>query len=180
KILEPLWSTKPETAARLRGRIEHVLDWARVHEYRVGENPARWRGHLDKLLPSRAKVRRVKHHAALPYSELPQFVASLRAQPGLSARALEFAILTACRTGEVIGARRSEIDFKGRQWVIPAERMKGGREHRVPLSPRALQIAEDAGGKEHIFEGSNGRPLSNMALLMTLRRMKRDRSEERR
>jgi integrase len=123
-IIEPLWSRKPETASRLRGRIEAVLDWASVRGYRQGYNPARWRGHLDKLLPARAKVRKVKHHAALPYVELPAFMATLRAQGGVAARALEFLILTAARTGEVIGARPGEVNDK--VWTVPAGRMKCG------------------------------------------------------
>src|SRR5262249_51556398 len=135
--------TKPETASRLRGRIENVLDWARVRGYREGENPARWRGHLDHLLPARGKVRRVEHHAALPYAELSGFLVALREQQGMAARALEFAILTASRTGETIGARWSEFDLLKKTWAVPAERMKASREHRVPLSARALVIVQD-------------------------------------
>src|SRR6266571_1780987 len=111
KVLESIWAAKPETAGRLRGRMESILDWAKVRGYREGENPARWRGHLDKLLPARAKVRKVEHHAALPYDELPDFMAVLRGQEGIAARALEFAILTAARTGEVIGARWGEVNI---------------------------------------------------------------------
>ncbi len=185
KVLEPIWSTKPETASRLRGRIEQILDWAKVRGYRLGENPARWRGHMDKLLPAKSKVRRVTHHAALPWAMLPGFLASVRAQKGDAARALEFAILTAARTGEIIAATWSEIDNGEKVWVIPADRMKGGREHRVPLSRRALAIldemkpgqprSQDApwpAQAKFIF-GNAGRPLSNMALLMLLRRMGR-------
>jgi hypothetical protein len=142
KAIEPIWTEKPETASRVRGRIESVLDWAAARGHRQGENPARWRGHLDALLPAKTKVRRVEHHAALPYARLPAFMTELRQQEGVGARALEFTILTAARTGEVIGARWSEIDFEGRLWVIPAERMKAGREHRVPLSKPALAILE--------------------------------------
>src|SRR5262249_9113650 len=131
KVLEPIWTVKPETAARLRGRIEAVLDWAKVRGYRAGENPARWRGHLDKLLPARGKVRKVKHHAALAYSDLAAFLVKLREQEGIAARALEFAILTAARTGETIRARWSELDLLEKTWTVPAERMKAGREHRV-------------------------------------------------
>ena len=177
KVLEPIWTTKPETAGRVRGRIESILDWAKVRGYRAGENPARWRGHLDKLLPARSKVRRVEHHAALPYAELPSFLVRLREQEGIAARALEFAILTAARTGEVIGARWSEMDLLDKTWTLPAARMKAGREHRVryPLarSPSWKEMqphrpAEDA----FVFPGGkNGRPLSNMAFLMLLRRM---------
>jgi integrase len=140
KALEPIWQTKTETAARLRGRIESVLDWATARAYRTGENPARWRGHLENLLPKRSRVRRVAHHAALPYAELPAFMVELRRAEGIAARALEFAILTAARTGEVLGATWSEIDAAGRLWAIPGERMKGGREHRVPLSEPASAI----------------------------------------
>ena len=144
KVLEPIWSTKPETAGRVRGRIEAVLDWAKVRGYRDGENPARWRGHLDKLLPNRRKVRAVKNHAAMPYRDMPEFMAELRDRTGVSARALEFAILTAGRTSEVIGATWSEIDLKSGVWTIPAHRMKAGKEHRVPLSARALEMLKPA------------------------------------
>ena len=120
KVLEPIWTVKPETAGRVRGRIESILDWARVGGYRAGENPARWRGHLDQLLPARSKVRRVEHHAALPYAVLPGFLVSLREQEGIAARALEFLILTAARTGEVIGARWNEIDLEEKIWIVPA------------------------------------------------------------
>ena len=177
RVLEPIWTTKPETASRIRGRIESVLDWAKVQGYRDGENPARWRGHLDKLLPARGKVRRVEHHAALTYRDLPTFMASLREQEGAGARALEFAILTVARTGEVIGARWSDINLAERLWTIPAERMKAGKQHRVPLSGSATAILEQMAAirsGEFVFSGANpGRALSNMALLMTLRRMGR-------
>jgi integrase len=185
RVLEPIWHTKPETASRVRGRVESVLDWARVRGYRQGENPARWKGHLDQLLPrpSKAKeaVRRSKgrdgHHAALPYGEIGDFVSALRTFDGIAARALEFAILTTARTGEVIRARWDEIDMAERLWTIPADRMKAGREHRVPLSDAALAIVEAMASirqGEYVFAGQQaGRPLSNMALLMTLRRMKR-------
>ena len=134
---------KPETAGRVRGRIESVLDWATARGYRQGENPARWRGHLENLLPKKSKVRRVEHHAALPYAEIAAFMAELRKQEGVAARALEFAILTAARTGEVIGARWDEIDLAERLWTVPGERMKAGKEHRVPLSDAALAIVEE-------------------------------------
>jgi integrase len=137
KVLEPIWATIPETAYRLRGRIEAVLDSAKVRGYRTGENPARWRGHLDKILP---KVKRVNHHAAMPYAEVPAFIAKLRQQDDVAARALEFCILTAGRSGEILGARWDEIDLDNGVWTIPAERMKAGREHKVPLSPAAMQI----------------------------------------
>jgi integrase len=173
KIIEPLWSKKPETASRLRGRIEAVLDWATVRGYRQGDNPARWRGHLDKLLLARAKVRKVKHHAALPYQELPGFMAALRAQDGVSARALEFLILTAARTGEVIGALPGEI--KDNVWAVPAGRMKASKEHRVPLSVPAQAIVEKMRSEHEsafLFPGGKrDKPLSNMAMLALLERM---------
>jgi integrase len=180
KVLEPIWTTKPETASRLRGRIEAILDWAKARGYCAGENPARWRGHLDKVLPARAKVQRVKHHAALPFDELGMFMAALRLEQGVSARALEFAILTAARTGEVIGGKWSEFDLINKVWIVPGERMKAGREHRVPLSKRAMTILRDVKpdqitGEMFVFPGNKpGSPLSNMAFLMLLRRMKRD------
>ena len=149
KVLEPLWTTRPETASRLRGRIESILDFAKVREFRDGENPARWRGHLAKLLPSRSKVRDVKHHAALPFAELPAFLVALRVQEGIAARALEFAILTAARTGEIIGARWSEVDLLEKIWTVPAARMKAHREHRVPLSPRAVTILAEMQAARH-------------------------------
>jgi integrase len=178
KVIEPIWPEKPETANRLRGRIETVLDWATVRGYRHGENPARWRGHLDKLLPSRSKVRKTQHHSALPYTELPAFLVKLRAQEGIAARALEFTILTAARTSEIIGATRPEIDKKNKVWIVPAERMKAGKEHRVPLSDRALEIlasVNEVDGKEgFLLPGrSAGEPLSNMAMLKLLQRMGR-------
>jgi integrase len=177
KVLEPIWQTKPETASRLRGRIEAVLDWAKVREYRNGENPARWRGHLDKLLPARSKVRKVEHHRALPYNEVADFIAELRRQESLAARALELAILTALRTGEVLGARWPEFNLADRLWTIPGDRMKGGKEHRVPLSTAAIAILEalaELRDGEFVFPGAaRGRPLSDMAMLMLLRRMGR-------
>jgi integrase len=180
KVLEPIWTTKPETANRLRGRVETILDWAKVRGYRTGENPARWRGHMDKLLPALSKVRRVAHHAAMPYVEVPGFLVSLREQEGVAGRALEFAILTAARTGETIAATWDEINMGEKAWTVPAGRMKTGCEHRVPLTPRALAILQKmmpAPGVESKFVfagGRAGKPLSNMALLMLLRRMKRD------
>lgn len=176
RILEPIWSTKTETATRLRGRIESILDWATVREYRTGENPARWRGRLDKLLAKPSKVRKAKHHAALPYAQLGAFMKRLRDVEGLGARALEFAILTAARSGEVRGARRSEIDREGRLWTIPAGRMKAGREHRVPLSEQAVALLEalpelDA---DLLFPGRTSGMLSDMTLSAVLRRLKVD------
>jgi integrase len=140
QAIEPIWTAKPETASRVRQRIECVLDWAAVRGYRKGENPARWRGHLDKLLPKKTKIRAVVHHAALPYKEIAGFVAELQKRRAIAARALEFLILTASRTGEAIGARWDEIDCAERLWTIPGKRMKAGREHRVPLSQAALAV----------------------------------------
>ena len=137
RVLEPLWREKTETASRLRGRIEAVLDYATARGWRSGENPARWRGHLDNLLPARSKVAKVEHHAALPWREIGAFMAALAKEEGVSALALRFAILTAARTGEVIGARWSEIDMAEAVWTVPADRMKAAREHRVPLSDGA-------------------------------------------
>lgn len=178
KVLDPIWSGKPETASRLRGRIEAVLDFATVRGHRVGENPARWKGHLSDALPAISKVRKVKHHAALPYDEIGSFMADLRQREGGAAAALEFAILTAVRTGEVIGALWSEIDIAAGVWTIPAERMKGRIEHRIPLSKQALAVLRRVKAKkvnDVVFFGQTpGEPLSNMALLMMLRRMGRE------
>lgn len=172
-ILEPIWATKTETASRVRGRIEAVLDWSKARHYRDGENPARWRGHLDKLLPARSRVAKVRHHAALSYADLPAFAARIRANPFVSARALEFLVLTAARTGESIGAQWSEIDLDAALWTVPAERMKGGREHRVPLCDRAVSIlnALPRDGAFVFPGGRKGKPLSNMAMLQLLRGM---------
>jgi integrase len=178
KALEPIWSTKPETAARVRGRIERILDWSKVRGFRQGENPARWRGHLDVLLPARSKVRQVEHHAALPYSEIGTFMAALKTREAVAARALEFTISTAGRTGEVLGARWEEIDFQAKVWTVPASRMKGGREHRVPLSRAAVALLKNmqtVHPNDLVFPGDRrGKPLSNMSMLMTLRRMGRN------
>jgi integrase len=174
KALELIWTTKPETASRVRGRIEAVLDWAKVRGHRAGENPARWRGHLDHLLPARTKVRKIEHHAALPYREIGAFMPALREREALAARALEFAILTAARTSEVINARWDEIDLQAKVWTVPAERMKAGREHRVPLSDAAVGIVKgmrELRQNDHIFPGERREALSNMAFLMLLRRM---------
>jgi integrase len=159
RVLEPMWSETPETASRVRGRIESILDWATVRGYRQGENPARWKGHLDHLLPARGKVRRVEHHAALPYAEIGAFMAELRQQEGIAARALEFLILTAARSGEALGTRWDEFNLTERLWTIPGERMKSGREHRVPLSDAAIAIAEAIAGirqGEFVFPGRSG------------------------
>jgi integrase len=181
KVLEPIWTAKPETASRVRQRMENILDFAKVLGYRDGENPARWRGHLDKLLPARSRVREVEHLAALPYAELPAFLASLRTREAIAARGLEFLILTAARTGEVIGARWNEIDLLDKTWTVPAARMKARREHRVPLSARALAILQvmravrhGVAGDAFVFPGHKpGTGLSNTAFLMLMRRMGR-------
>jgi integrase len=177
KAVEPIWTVKPETASRVRGRIESILDWATARGFRTGENPARWRGHLENLLPSSRKVRRIEHHAALPYSEIAAFMIELRQLDGVAARALEFAILTAARTGEVIGTRWQEINVAERLWTIPADRMKGGKEHRVPLSHAGVAVVEQMAAirqSEFVFPGAKtARPISNMAMLMVLRRMGR-------
>ena len=179
--LEPIWHAKPETAARVRGRIEAVLTAATVRGQRQGQNPALWKGHLAELLPTHASVAAVEHHPALPYPEAGAFMGLLRAQRGSGARALEFAILTAARSGEVLGARWHEIDMEAEVWTVPAARMKAQREHRVPLSGPAMallrQMAALREGSDplaHVFPGGRDkRPLSAMAMTMTLRRMKR-------
>jgi integrase len=179
KALEPIWSVKPETASRVRGRVETILDWAKVRGFREGENPARWRGHLAMILPPRSKVRKVVHHASLPYQEISAFMADLRERESIAARALEFAILTAARTGEVLGARWSEIDVDARTWTVPEGRMKAGRKHRVSLSDAAIallsHIRQHRRDDDLLFPGlKRGKPLNNRALLAVLRRMKRD------
>lgn len=175
KILEPIWSTKPETASRLRGRIENILDWAKARGYRSGENPARWRGHLNQLLPTLAKKSRVTHHKAMPFSEVGGFVSKLRKLSGTSARCLEFVCLTVSRTNEAIKATPEEFDLDNATWTVPASRMKAGREHRVPLSPHAVEIVRemlDLKG-EYLFPGAKrDKPISNMAMLNLLDRMK--------
>jgi len=179
EVLKPLWGSIPETASRLRGRIETVLDAARARGL-IGANeanPARWRGHLDKLLPKRQKLTR-GHHAAMPFADVPQFMASLQKRDAVTALALEFVILTAARSGEALGARWAEIDFQNAIWTVPAARMKGGRTHRVPLSSRALAIIKRlhaARTGEFLFPGQRpDKPLSGMAMEMILRRMKTD------
>lgn len=173
-VLKPVWQKRPETASRLRGRIERVLDAARARNLRSGDNPARWRGHLDKLLPKPGRLTR-GHHAAMPFEELPGFMGRLRAIEGPSARALEFAILTAARSGEVLAMTWAEVDMAARVWTVPAARMKAGREHRVPLSPAAMAILEAmraVATGAHVFPGfRNGKPLSTMAMAMVLRRL---------
>lgn len=180
EVLQPLWQRTPETAERLRGRIENVLDAAKAKGLRSGENPARWRGHLDQLLPKRQRLSR-GHHTALPYADVPAFMADLRVREATAARALEFAILTAARSGEVLGATWAEIDLDGAVWTVPATRMKAGREHRVPLSGPAVELlrgldaardAEKAKPSDPVFPSAKGgKPLSSMAMAMLLRRM---------
>lgn len=175
QIIEPIWTEKTETASRVRGRIESVLDWATARRYRTGENPARWRGHLDKLLPARSKVKKVRHHPAMLYTDLPAFMQRLRALDSISAKALEFTILTAVRTSEAIGATDAEFDLATKVWTVPAERMKANRPHRVPLSDRVLEILKTTpreANSPYVFPGAKrGRPLSNMAMLELLQGM---------
>jgi integrase len=184
KVLEPMWPTKSETASRLRGRIEAILDWAKVRQYRTGENPARWRGHLDKLLPRKSKVRTVEHHPALPYGQIGAFMSDLRERDGTAAKALQFTILTVARSDETISMRGDEIDMAEKLWAVPPERMKSKREHRVPLSEPASAIIREmmpAGpegiGRKYVFPGAKpGRPLSNMAMIELIRRMNAERA----
>jgi integrase len=185
QVLDPIWATKPETASRVRGRIEAVLDAATVRGFRQGPNPAQWKGNLAHILPARAKMRKVAHHAALPFADIPEFLTALRSREGIAARALEFAILTAARTNEVLGTSWDEIDLAAKIWTIPAERMKGGREHRVPLSSAALAVLEHLrplavqrdgrpAPSAPVFPGARrALPMSNMRMLMLLRRMQR-------
>lgn len=174
KVLTPIWNTKTETATRLRGRVESILDWATVSKFRHGENPARWRGHLDNLLANPNKVAPVRNHPALPWREAGAFMVALRLCEGMSARALEFAILTAARSGEVRGAVWEEVDVDARLWIVPAERMKAGKEHRVPLSDAALALLNALPRRyELLFPGMKDRPLSDMSLTAVLRRMQR-------
>ena len=171
-VIEPIWKTKPETASRVRGRIETILDAAKARGYRQGENPARWRGHIALMLPARTRLSRGKH-PALPYDEVNSFITDLNSRDAMAALALEFTILTAVRSGETIGATWNEVELSKATWTIPAERMKAGKEHRVPLSSRALAILETtkALGSEFIFVGAKGGMLSNMAMAMMIRRM---------
>jgi integrase len=186
QALDPIWAEKPETASRVRGRIEAVLDAATVRGFRHGPNPAIWKGNLAHILPARAKVRKVAHHAALPFDDMPAFLAALRSRNGMAARALEFTILTVARTGEALGALWGEIDLAAKIWTVPATKMKGGREHRVPLSDAALSVLEKARPLALMTDGTpdpaapvfpgprRALPMSNMTMLMLLRRMKRD------
>lgn len=174
QVLSPIWTTKNETAKRVQGRIENVLDFAAAHGFRAETNPARWRGHLDKLLPKPTRVRTVTHHPAMPYPEVPAYMDELRRMDGIAARALRFLILTATRTNEVRFAEWSEIDLTNETWVIPAGRMKSRREHRVPLPSEAMAVLDEQPklpDSPYLFPGMRaGRPLSNMALLNTMRK----------
>ena len=177
RCIEPIWKRVPETAGRVRNRIEAVLDWATIRGSRSGDNPARWVGHLDNVLPARSQLANYKHHPALPYAQMPAFIASLSGREGVAARALEFLILTAGRTGEVIGAQWNEIDLKAKTWTIPAERMKARKIHKIPLNDRAVEILGALPREEKnpfVFIGPRRSGLSNMAMMTVLRRMKQD------
>ncbi|PLC06078.1 integrase [Variovorax sp. RO1] len=176
-VLEPIWKEKTETASRLRGRVESVLDWATASGYRTGPNPARWKGHLDKLLPAPGKIAKTDHHRALPYRQIGEFMTRLRQAEGVGARALEFTILTAARSGEVRGATWGEFDLDGALWVVPAERMKAKKEHRVPLSDRAVELLRaqlEISHSDFAFPAPKGGMLSDMTLTAVLRRMEVD------
>ncbi len=175
KVLKPIWVEKPETASRLRGRIEKVLGWATAMKYRTGENPAAWNGALQHLLPATSSIQKVEHHKAVPYKDVPKLMADLRENGSISAKALMFTILTASRTGEVIGATWEEFDFTRKVWTVPAARMKADREHRVPLSDEAVAIIESLPRDErYVFHNEFGLKLSNMAMLMLLRGIRDD------
>ena len=176
KVLSPIWNTKTETAVRLRGRIENILDWATVSKYRIGDNPARWRGHLENLLADPNKIAPVEHHPALPWQEIGTFIAELRKCEGIASRAVEFLILTGLRSGSVRGARWDEIDLDTRVWTVPGTRMKHGKEFRVPLSSAALALLDNMPrASEFVFPGRKAdRPQSDMTLTAVLRRMGRD------
>lgn len=177
KCLEPIWTTKNETASRLRGRIEVILDFATVRKYRAGENPARWKGHLDTLLPAPSKVQKVKHHAAMAIDAVAAFIARLRGKEGMSAKALELLVLTAARSGEVRGASWDEIDLNNKVWIVPGHRMKAGVEHRMPLSRQALTLLKGLpriGDSPLVFPAPNGGQLSDMSLTQMMRRMEVD------
>lgn len=176
RVLEPIWRTTTETATRLRGRLEKILDWAKANKMRTGDNPAKWVGHLDKLLPDPSDIAPVVNHPSMPHTEIGAFMKELRALPGVSALALEFIILTASRTSEVLGAKWSEIDTSAAVWTVPAERMKAKKEHRVPLSKDALAVLKKAKalGGEYVFPGRKpNTPQSNMSCLALLRRIGR-------
>ncbi len=178
-ILSPIWNSKTETAKRVQGRIERVLDWATAMKYRKGDNPARWKGNLDMIYPAPNKVKKLNnggkdsHHSAMPYQELPDFYSSLEAKDSYSAQALKFLILTACRTSEVLNAEWNEIDLENKAWTIPANRMKAGTEHRIPLTDKMIEILEALPRLSgYVFPGNrHNRPLSNMAMLTMMRKM---------
>jgi len=181
KILEPIWTTRTETASRLRGRIESILDWAIVRKNREGLNPARWKGHLDSILPKPSEVAKSKNHPALPYVRVAEFLRDLSQRPGLSSRALEFLILTATRTSVTLDTKWNEFDLKSGIWTIPADRMKMGREHRVPLSEPVIQLLEELPrlsgvGGEFVFPSAvrSGSAMSNMSMILVVRRMHED------
>jgi integrase len=173
-----MWTEIPETASRVRGRIETVLDWAAAHGYRSGENPARWRGHLKRILPERSKVAPVKHFPALPYEDIPEFFSELMNEKGQAAKALQILILTATRTGEIIGSQWSEFDLEHGIWIIPSDRMKAGKEHRVPLVSHCLtllRVLNDQKSSDFVYPGKKyDVPMSNMAMLALLKRMDRN------
>jgi integrase len=178
KVLEPIWISKNETATRIRSRMENIFDWAITHGHRRSANPARWKGLLEHTLTKISKRQRVKHHPALPYKEIPDFIQQIKKIVSISARALEFTVLTGCRTSEVLGLKWEEIDFDNRTWIIPKERMKAGIEHRVPLSKQSIDLLvkiKKISKSEYAFQSSNNisKPISNMAMLMLLKRMKR-------
>ncbi|AUQ57428.1 putative phage integrase, catalytic core [Phaeobacter inhibens] len=176
-VLKPIWTAKPETANRVRQRIEAVLDYASALGIRTGDNPARWRGHLDHLLPKPTKVKAVKHHPALPHAEIAEFMEDLSRRAGVAARALGFTILTAARSGETRGATWAEIDLNAKLWTVPAERMKAGKEHRIPLTPEAIACLGPKQDNAALIFGSEskpGKPISDMSMTAVLRRMGRD------
>lgn len=173
RCLDPLWTTKTETASRLRGRMESVLAWATVRGLRTGDNPAQWRNHLDQLLPARAKVKKVEHRAALPYTEIGAFMAELRQRESLAARVLELQTLTAARPGEAAGAQWAEFDLNGAVWTIPADRMKAGKEHRVPLSAPVLKLLKALPHvNANVFPGVKGKPITTEAAMKLLKEMR--------
>ena len=176
KVLKPIWISKPETASRLRGRIDKVLGWATAMKHRSGENPAAWDGALQHLLPATASIQKVEHHKAVPYKEVPQVMAGLRKMSGVGAKALMFTILTVSRTGETLGAKPEEFDFENKVWTIPAERMKARREHRVPLTDEAIAIVRSLiePGETYVFHNEFGRPLSNATMMKALRTVRGD------
>jgi integrase len=176
KVLKPIWIEKPETASRLRGRIEKVLGWATAMKYRNGENPAAWTGALQHLLPAISSIQKVEHHKAVPYKDVPKVMADLRKADGIGAKALMFTILTVSRTGETLGARPEEFDFENKVWTIPPERMKAGREHRVPLTDDAIAIVKSLiqPDETYVFHNAFGRQLSNATMMKALRVVRDD------